>query len=337
VRPSDSSMDVNARTPFLLVRQHLTGYSRFLILNMHLPGRIAPARILEFVTRTVFPIPRPKALERFRAHSVPFQPRLKCSLQALGVLKKTASDTSPTVMNDLERLRAKALEVHAKLCAVYGCPVPFFATRDPLSELVSSLLSHRTKNADSARAYKALRERFPSWDLVLEANTGEVQDAIRSSTWPEQKAPRIQSVLREIQKQRGDLNLEFLADGLVTDARAWLESLPGVGPKTSAAVLLFSHLRRPALPVDSHHHRVALRLGLIPAGTSVGRAHALLERLMPEGWDAQTVYDHHEVLMMHGQRVCLFYAPRCGVCAVRESCDAYTSGRIGQPVLESAI
>jgi endonuclease III len=253
------------------------------------------------------------------------------------VLKKTASDTDQTGTNDLERLRAKALEVHKQLCAVYGCPVPFFATRDPLSELVSSLLSHRTKNADSSRAYRTLRARFQNWDEVLRAETSEVQSAIRACTWPEQKAPRIQAVLREIVRQRGNLDLEFLADGLVTDARAWLESLPGVGPKTSAAVLLFSHLRRPALPVDSHHHRVALRLGLIPVGTSVGRAHGLLERLMPEDWDAQTVYDHHEVLMMHGQRVCTFYTPRCAVCAVRESCDAYTSGAIGQPVLERAV
>ncbi len=249
--------------------------------------------------------------------------------------KRLASNAD--VPNDLERLRAKALEVHTKLCAVYGCPVPFFATRDPLSELVSSLLSHRTKNADSARAYRTLRSRFQTWDDVLKAEISEVQTAIAASTWPEQKAPRIQAVLREIQKQRGNLSLEFLADWPVVDARAWLESLPGVGPKTSAAVLLFSHLRRPALPVDSHHHRVALRLGLIPPGTSVGRAHALLERLMPEGWDAQTVYDHHEVLMMHGQRVCTFYAPQCAVCAVRESCDAYTSGAMGQVVLENAL
>jgi endonuclease III len=253
------------------------------------------------------------------------------------VLKESASDADQTEMNNLQRLRAKALEIHKQLCSVYGCPVPFFAERDPLSELVSSLLSHRTKNADSARAYRTLRARFQNWDEVLKAETSEVHNAIRACTWPEQKAPRIQAVLREITQQRGNLDLEFLADWPVTDARAWLESLPGVGPKTSAAVLLFSRLRRPALPVDSHHHRVVLRLGLIPAGTSVGRAHALLERLMPADWNAQTVYDHHEVLMMHGQRVCTFYTPRCAVCAVRESCDAYTSGAIGQPVLERSI
>src|SRR5947209_13072062 len=88
----------------------------------------------------------------------------------------------------------------------------------------------------------------------------------------------------------------------IIEARDWLEDLPGIGPKTSAAVLLFSNLRRPALPVDSHHHRVAARLGLIPAHVSVGPAHALLEAQLPADWSAQQVYDNHEALMLHGRK-----------------------------------
>ena len=106
----------------------------------------------------------------------------------------------------------------------------------------------------------------------------------------------------------------------VIEAREWLEDLPGVGPKTSAAVLLFSNLRRPALPVDSHHHRVAARLGLIPANVSVGPAHALLEAQLPEDWSAQQVYDNHEALMLHGQKVCFPRGPKCGKCVVLDLC-----------------
>src|SRR5919202_122755 len=156
-------------------------------------------------------------------------------------------------------LRQKALLVHERLCQAYHCPIAFFSNRDPLSLLISSMLSHRTKNADTGRAVRALRERFNDWAQVRDAPTHAVEEAIAAATWPEQKAPRIQQVLRFISEQRGELSLDFLAEMDVGEARAWLERLPGVGPKTSAAVMLFSNLRRPALPVDSHHYRVAVR------------------------------------------------------------------------------
>ncbi|WP_420596011.1 endonuclease III domain-containing protein [Deinococcus sp.] len=223
---------------------------------------------------------------------------------------------------DLAALKAKALAVHHTLCGVYGCPVAFFSDNDPLSSLVSNLLSHRTKNADTAKAFSGLRAAFPTWEAVRDAPVTDVQQAIRASTWPEQKAPRIQAVLREVTARRGELNVDFLGGLSVPEARQWLESISGVGPKTSAATLLFSKLRMPAMPVDSHHHRVALRLKLIPAGTAVGPSHALLERLLPPDWDAQQVYDHHEVLMMHGQQCCFFANPACERCAVLDQCPA---------------
>jgi endonuclease-3 len=93
-----------------------------------------------------------------------------------------------------------------------------------------------------------------------------------------------------------------------------------VGPKTSAAVLLFSRLRMPALPVDSHHYRVAVRLGLLSARIPVGPSHAILTALLPRGWGAQQVYDHHEALMLHGQRCCFHHSPACGRCPVLDLC-----------------
>ena len=221
---------------------------------------------------------------------------------------------------DLQDLKEKALVIHERLCAVYGCPIPYFHSLDPLSELISSLLSHRTRNADSGRAFKALRARYADWHALLNAPTDEVEATIQGVTWPEQKAPRLQAVLRAIEERHGSLSLDFLKDMPVEEARAWLESIPGIGPKTSAAVLSFSVLRRAALPVDSHHHRVAQRTGLIPQSTAVGPSHAALAALLPEDWDAQQVYDHHEVMMLHGQRCCFFKNPACGRCAVLDLC-----------------
>jgi endonuclease III len=230
---------------------------------------------------------------------------------------------------DLQDLRAKALEIHQRLCAVYGCPIAYFHSLDPLSELISSLLSHRTRNADSGRAFKALRARYPDWSALRDAPTDEVETAIQGVTWPEQKAPRLQAVLRAIDERHGALTLDFLDRMPVGEARAWLESIPGIGPKTSAAVLSFSTLRKAALPVDSHHHRVAQRTGLIPQSMDVGPSHTVLSALLPPDWDAQHVYDNHEVMMLHGQRCCFFKNPACARCAVLDLCPT-GQGLIGR-------
>ncbi|NEP18692.1 MAG: Fe-S cluster assembly protein HesB [Leptolyngbya sp. SIO4C1] len=218
-------------------------------------------------------------------------------------------------------LKQKAVEIHQRLCQTYGCPIAYFHSLDPLSELVSSLLSHRTKNRDSGRAFKQLQAALPTWEAVRDAETEEVERAIAPCTWPEQKAPRIQQVLRQITAERGDLTLDFLTELSVPAAREWLETLSGVGPKTSAAVLAFSTLRRRALPVDSHHHRVAVRTGLIPETVAVGPSHAVLEAQLPADWSAQQVYDNHEVLMLHGQRCCYYRQPECDRCAILDLCS----------------
>lgn len=218
----------------------------------------------------------------------------------------------------------RALAVHARLCAVFGCPLPYFQSLDPLSELVSSLLSHRTRNAESGRAFKALRLRFPDWADVRDAEVPEIEATIAGVTWPELKAPRIRDVLRAVDARCGALDLGFLAGMPAEAAQAWLEQIPGVGPKTSAAVLSFSTLRMPALPVDSHHHRVAQRLGLIGPRVDVGPAHAILRAQLPTAWGAQDLYDNHQVLMRHGQQVCHHRRPACGRCSLIDLCPSAT-------------
>ncbi len=219
-------------------------------------------------------------------------------------------------------LSEKALAVHARLCPVYGCPIPYFHSLDPVSELVSSLLSHRTRNAESGRAFKALRAQFPDWEAVIAADVPDIEAAIAGVTWPELKAPRIRDVLRALRARSGSLDLAFLAHMEVEAARAWLQAIPGIGPKTSAAVLSFSTLRMPALPVDSHHHRVAQRLGLIGPRIDVGPSHPILRAQLPADWSAQDLYDNHEILMLHGQQVCHHRRPACGRCVLVDLCPS---------------
>lgn len=209
----------------------------------------------------------------------------------------------------------------AVLDRVYG-PRTWRSHGDPLGELVATVLSQHTSDINTARAYRSLRERFPSWAAVRDAPTADVADAIRSGGLAEVKAPRIQRILAELSVGDADPCLPDLASIPLPDARGVLLGLPGVGPKTAACVLLFA-LGRPALPVDTHVHRVALRLGLIPPGTSAERAHLVLEDLV--GADRDRVYAFHLNAIAHGRAVCLARAPRCGVCPLQECCDFFAA------------
>ncbi len=158
-------------------------------------------------------------------------------------------------------------------------------------------------------------------EYLRDAPVAEIEAAIHAATWPEQKAPRIKAILQTITELRdGSLSLEFLAELSPSEARHWLKKLQGVGPKTSAAVLLFSRLRIPALPVDCHHQRVAERLGLIRPRLPSSKMHDILAAQLPENFSAQEVYDNHEVLMLHGQRCCTIRNPACHRCPVLSFC-----------------
>lgn len=215
---------------------------------------------------------------------------------------------------------AFVLQVHSLLSEVYGQQIKYFHDLDPLSELVSALLSHRTRNSQSAQAFRNLKLLFGDWQAVIDAPVQLVTEAIAPCTWPEQKAPRIQQVLRLVQERCGQLSLDFLQQMPVPEARQWLEALPGAGPKTSAAVISFSSLRGKALPVDSHHFRVAHRLGIIDEKLGEAKAHAALENLLPDTFTAQDVYDHHQVMMRHGQKVCFHHRPDCEHCVLLHLC-----------------
>jgi endonuclease-3 len=188
---------------------------------------------------------------------------------------------------------------------------------DPTAELVLTVLSQNTSDTNSGRAFARLRDAFPDWQAVMSADVRRLEEAIRPGGLAPTKAPRIQALLHEVWRRRGSFDLSFLADQPLEEARAWLRSLPGVGPKTAACVLLFS-LGRPALPVDTHVRRVARRLGLVPAKASAEKAHELLEaRLEPE-----EVYPFHIALVKHGRHTCLAQRPRCPSCPLRGGCPS---------------
>lgn len=214
-----------------------------------------------------------------------------------------------------DALRDKALWVHERLLAFYGEPM-LKEQRDPLSELVLTILSQNTADVNTARAYAALRRRFATWEDVLAADPGQVAEAIHMGGLANIKAPRIQRILQQLRAERGSLDLGFLADMPVDNARQYLTSLHGVGPKTAACVLLFS-LHKPALPVDTHVHRIARRVGLVPGRASADRTHEILESLLPK----ETYYPFHLNVIHHGRTLCKAQKPQCERCPLRENCD----------------
>jgi endonuclease-3 len=185
-----------------------------------------------------------------------------------------------------------------------------------MDELVSTILSQNTNDLNRDRAFRALRARFPTWEAVRDARKSAVVGSIRSAGLANQKGPRIQKVLREITKERGNLDLLFLRDLPLEEARRWLMKFKGVGPKTAAIVLLFS-LGRPAFPVDTHIYRVTGRIGLRPAKMPVERAHVHLESLFP----ASAYYAAHLNLIRLGRQICHPRKPDCPHCPVSKLCE----------------
>lgn len=239
----------------------------------------------------------------------------------------------PAAAESLAERQARARAINEALTAYYGEPVPtpVEQRRDPLSELILVVLSQHTSDVNADRAFASLRARFPDWEAVRTAPVEEVAAAIRSGGLAMLKAVRIQRILNQILERTGRLDLEFLRQRPLSEARAFLRSLDGVGPKTAACVLLFS-LGLPALPVDTHVHRVARRLGLIDPRLSAEAAHDELERLVP----AEEVYRFHVNLIRHGRQICKAQRPRCAICPLRHLCPYPQHSAAAQPARAGA-
>lgn len=223
---------------------------------------------------------------------------------------------SSTVRDRIDRILPLLLEQHGHRT--------WHSHNEPLDELIATVLSQHTSDINTERAFASLKQAFPDWEAVRTAPTAEVADVIRSGGLAGIKAPRIRAILDAIVMERGSYDLDHLNTMSLAEAQRWLVGLPGVGPKTAACVLLFS-LGRPALPVDTHVHRVSRRLGLIGAHVSAEAAHTILEAGL--GDDRDRVYDFHLTMIAHGRTVCTARRPYCERCSLTEHCDYFISDK----------
>ncbi len=211
----------------------------------------------------------------------------------------------------------KTRQVVSRLLSFYGEPT-WRNPLPPLDELVSTILSQNTNDRNRDLAFNRLKENFATWEAVRDAPAAAVIESIRIAGLGNQKGPRIQEVLRQITAERGQLDLGFLADLPLEEARQWLLKFKGVGRKTAAIVLQFS-LGRPAFPVDTHIYRVSGRLGLRPAGISLEETHDLMETYIPPN----LYYASHLNLIRLGREICHARNPECLICPLNDICDDY--------------
>jgi endonuclease-3 len=227
---------------------------------------------------------------------------------------------------DRRKRRRIADVVLERLGDRYEHPTWAGARVSPVDELVLTILSQNTADTNSFRAFTALRAAYPTWDAVLAAPTDELEDVIRPGGLAPTKSKRIQHVLAEVHAATdGTWDLGFLGSWPLERAREWLTSLPGIGRKTASIVLLFN-FGRPAMPVDTHVHRVAWRLGMFPRNTPLDRAHDLLEEVLEAG----EMYSFHVELIRHGRDTCRAPRPICGLCPLTDICPYFANALRGR-------
>jgi endonuclease-3 len=207
-------------------------------------------------------------------------------------------------------------QVLALLTAAYGDRT-WEKRLEPVDELVQTILSQNTSDINSRRAFRSLKEWFPSWSSAAGAAKQDMADAIRAGGLADVKADYIKNALQAISKLSPGFSLDFLADMEVRQAREWLVRLPGVGMKTASCVLLFS-LGMPAFPVDTHVYRVGKRLRFIGEKMNADAAHLEMERLTRP----RDIYRCHVLIIEHGRKTCKAQRPRCGECCLSKLCPS---------------
>jgi len=190
--------------------------------------------------------------------------------------------------------------------------------KDPVSELIKTILSQNTSDVTSFRAFDNLKKRFRDWESLRKAKISAIRREIKIAGLSNIKAPRIKDALDEIVRRRGSLDLGFLDKLDTREGYAFLRSIKGVGPKTAAIVLLFS-FDRPIMPVDTHIFRVMSRLGFIDQKISREKAQEYLTAASPKG----SIKEFHVHIIMHGRQVCTARDPKCTVCNLNKLCKYY--------------
>lgn len=219
------------------------------------------------------------------------------------------------LMDQIAEHRDRLAKVEQRLRNYFGTPT-WHLELEAVDELVCTILSQNTNDINRDKAFTALKERYPSWEAVRDADPAELQYVIRIAGLANQKGPNIQAALNDITRERGEIDLDWLKEKSPEEARRWLVNLRGVGPKTAAIVMVFA-LGMPAFPVDTHVYRVTGRIGLRPKEMDATKTHAYMEQIAaPESYGSL-----HLNLIDLGREICHARKPKCAICPVCDLCQ----------------
>jgi len=208
-------------------------------------------------------------------------------------------------------------EIFSILKSKYGV-IKWEPRNEPIMELVYTILSQHTSDLNSERAFLNLLKEFENDPYqIAQADVVSISKIIRSAGLFRKKAAVIKDVLNQIHSKLNSFDLNFLKHMSLKEAKRWLIELNGVGPKTAAIVLCFC-FGMPAMPVDTHVHRVSKRLGLISNKVTAEDAHEILESKV----DPDIVFPFHMYLIKHGRDTCKALKPRCSQCTLSQRCPA---------------
>ncbi|MBI9043855.1 MAG: endonuclease III [Anaerolineaceae bacterium] len=224
-------------------------------------------------------------------------------------------------MDDSKNILEKAQDIYQILYQQYGEPewrYPYPA----IDELVSTILSQNTNDRNRDIAFEQLKTRFPTWEMVRDAPSEEVIEAVRTAGLANQKGPRIQKVLNQISEERGEISLDYMKTMESDEVMEKLLSYKGVGKKTASIVMQFS-LGLPAFPVDTHIHRISGRLGLRPEKMTADQAHDHLAQL----FDPDTYGPAHLNIIRLGREICHARKPDCASCLLQQHCKYYQNNK----------
>jgi endonuclease-3 len=176
---------------------------------------------------------------------------------------------------------------------------------DPFQVLIGTILSQRTRDENTDRASARLFAKYPDAARLSKASPHQIEALIRETGFYHTKARAIRSTSREVLDRFG---------GVVPRTLEELTSLPGVGPKTANCVLVFGY-GIPGMPVDTHVHRIANRLGVVRT-TTPEETETALRATVPERYWIPV----NPILVQHGQNICRPIGPKCPECPVAALC-----------------
>lgn len=212
---------------------------------------------------------------------------------------------------EIERIRDRL--------AVTAPSYDWVPVREPVAQLVKSMISSKTLDAVSFSAFDRLVDAYPDWKALMQADAADVTAVIADVNFPERKSPEVIEALRRIWAERGSFDLNFLSGLTVTAALAWLERLKGVKRKIAASTLNFSTLNRPAFVVDTHVKRVMRHIGMVSPNADTFRVYDQVMEATPD-WGARDYVDLHVLVKRHGQTFCQDGRTACRCCPLRMDC-----------------